>query len=124
MLRDQLFGLSILGCSIFLSACSQGLDRNKVPDTRAFKGHTIDTYHDVLVSDPYRALENWDNPSVQAWSDKQTERAIQCAMSLEQYDDIKAEILKKARAEEIADTFSFALAFTQDSNIPSVCQQR
>jgi len=32
---------------------------------------TVDTIHGVKVADPYRWLENWSDPKVQAWSDAQ-----------------------------------------------------
>jgi prolyl oligopeptidase len=31
----------------------------------------MDTYHGVSVTDLYRWLENWDDPEVRAWTDKQ-----------------------------------------------------
>ena len=38
-------------------------------------GDTVDTIQGVKVADPYRALENWDDPAVKAWSDAQNARA-------------------------------------------------
>lgn len=40
-----------------------------VPATRT--AAVTDTYHGVKVTDPYRWLENWDDPAVKAWSDAQ-----------------------------------------------------
>lgn len=37
-------------------------------------GTTVDTIQDVAVKDPYRALENADDPKVKAWSDAQNAR--------------------------------------------------
>src|SRR5476649_882032 len=34
-----------------------------------------DTYHGVSVVDPYRWLENWDDPAVRSWSDAQNAHA-------------------------------------------------
>ncbi len=34
-----------------------------------------DTYHGVTVEDPYRWLEDWDDPAVRAWSEARNERA-------------------------------------------------
>jgi prolyl oligopeptidase len=46
-----------------------------LPPTPAFPvGDTGDTYFGVKVADPYRALENSDDPKVQAWSDAQNDR--------------------------------------------------
>jgi len=38
-------------------------------------GDVSDTYHQVTVADPYRALEDWSDPCVQDWSDAQTAQA-------------------------------------------------
>ena len=37
-------------------------------------GNTTDPFYGTIVSDPYRALENGDDPKVQAWSDLQNLR--------------------------------------------------
>ncbi|MFC4294293.1 prolyl oligopeptidase family protein [Novosphingobium tardum] len=37
-------------------------------------GNTVDTIQGVKVADPYRALENGDDPKVEAWSDAQNDR--------------------------------------------------
>lgn len=47
-----------------------------VPPPPAFPpGTTADTIQGVRVADPYRALENGDDPQVRAWSDAQNARA-------------------------------------------------
>ncbi len=38
-------------------------------------GNTIETLHGVRIPDPYRALENADNPKVMAWSNAENARA-------------------------------------------------
>lgn len=43
-----------------------------VPKTR--RGDTVDTLHGVAVPDPYRWLEDGDDPAVRAWSDAQQAR--------------------------------------------------
>ena len=42
----------------------------------------MDTYFDTQVADPYRWLEDWSNPEVQAWSDEQTAQAKACLSAL------------------------------------------
>src|SRR4051794_40647303 len=37
-------------------------------------GDSVDTIQGVIVRDPYRALENGDDPRVRAWSDAQNDR--------------------------------------------------
>src|SRR5438128_2749456 len=37
-------------------------------------GDTVDVIQGVKVADPYRALENGDDPKVEAWSDAQNDR--------------------------------------------------
>src|SRR5262245_1169411 len=38
-------------------------------------GETVDTYHDVKVTDPYRWLEDAADPKVKQWSAAQNKRA-------------------------------------------------
>lgn len=46
------------------------------PDAAAFQpGNVVDTIQGVRVADPWRALENGEDPAVGAWSDAQNERA-------------------------------------------------
>jgi len=46
-----------------------------LPPAPAFpKGDTVDVIQGVRVSDPYRALENADDPAVKAWSDAENVR--------------------------------------------------
>src|SRR4051794_9445391 len=46
-----------------------------VPPAPVFPpGPTTDVIQGVTVADPYRALENGDDPAVQAWSDAQNDR--------------------------------------------------
>ena len=42
------------------------------PPTQA--GPVVDTIQGTRVADPYRWLENWNDPKVQAWSDAQNVR--------------------------------------------------
>ena len=44
------------------------------PPPAAPRGTASDTYWGVKVADPYRWLENWGDPKVQAWSDAQNVR--------------------------------------------------
>lgn len=68
--------LPLITCALSLTAT--GALAASVPPPPAFPaGSTMDTLHGTQVPDPYRALENWDDPKVQAWSDAQNVRTHQ-----------------------------------------------
>jgi prolyl oligopeptidase len=53
---------------------------------------TRDSYHGVAVDDPYRWLENWADPAVRAWSDKQSACARQYLDALQDAPKIRARL--------------------------------
>lgn len=61
--------LSIVLGIVFFSCSSQP----SLPLTRS--ENVQDTLHGVVVADPYRWLENWQDPAVQKWSDQQNQYA-------------------------------------------------
>jgi prolyl oligopeptidase len=63
--------------SILAGAClASGSLAGAAPPPSAFPpGDTVDTIQGVAIKDPYRALENGDDPTVKAWSDAQNARA-------------------------------------------------
>ncbi len=59
-----------------------------VPATRVEV--VTDEYHSVKVNDPYRWLENWDDPAVKAWSDAQNAYTRSVLDKLPRVDAIRA----------------------------------
>ncbi|MDE2134007.1 MAG: S9 family peptidase [Alphaproteobacteria bacterium] len=59
---------------------------------------TVDTVQGVKIADPYRWLENWDDPKVKAWSDTQNKYARGYLDRLKSQTPIKAELLKLVTA--------------------------
>lgn len=57
-----------------------------------------DTYHGVVVKDPYRWLENGDDPKVQAWSDAQNDRTRAYLDALPVRAPIKARLTRLVTA--------------------------
>ncbi len=53
-----------------------------------------DTIQGQLVHDPYRWLENWDDPKVQAWSDAQNDRTRKYLDALPSQEPAKKELTK------------------------------
>ena len=45
-----------------------------MPPPKTPAGNTVDVIHGTKVADPYRWLENWSDPKVQAWSDAENTR--------------------------------------------------
>ncbi|MBZ0173276.1 MAG: hypothetical protein K8E66_12905, partial [Phycisphaerales bacterium] len=68
-----------------------------VPTTLAAPPETpvrgvTDTYHGVEVHDPYRWLEDWSDPEVQAWSESQNDYARAHLDKLPHRDQIRARL--------------------------------
>jgi prolyl oligopeptidase len=59
------------GCLMLLGSHARAGDRNAPP---TLARDVVDTYFDVKVDDPYRWLENADDPAVKRWSTAQDER--------------------------------------------------
>ncbi|MEO6435765.1 MAG: prolyl oligopeptidase family serine peptidase [Tepidisphaeraceae bacterium] len=60
---------------LLLTVCASPLFAAPLSPAPLFPvGSTTDTYYGITVADPYRALENGDDPKVQAWSDAQNLR--------------------------------------------------
>lgn len=67
---------ALLGAAIALVAPCQAWAGPALPPPPVFpKGATVDTIQGQTIADPWRALENADDPAVQAWSDAQNARA-------------------------------------------------
>ena len=61
------------------------------PDTP--KDASVDTVQGVQIADPYRWLENWSEPKVQAWSNAQNARTRTYLDALKSQDPIKNELM-------------------------------
>src|ERR1700680_4407443 len=62
----------LLACVLLMAAPLKAQAPGPVPATP--KKPVVDEYHGVKVTDDYRWLENWDDPTVRAWSDAQNQR--------------------------------------------------
>ena len=60
----------ILIVLVFLLVCCKE-NTTKLTYPQIEKQVTIDTYHGQQIEDPYRNLENLDDPEVKKWIDKQ-----------------------------------------------------
>ena len=59
---------------------------------------TVDTIQGTKVADPYRWLENWSDPKVQAWSDAQNVRTRSYLDPLPSRGPVKSELTKLIKA--------------------------
>jgi prolyl oligopeptidase len=62
----------------------------------------IDTYHGVTVTDPYRWLEDWNDPAVKAWSDAQNRHARSVLDRLPNVEAIRARVTAVLSAQTIS----------------------
>ena len=69
-MRRALLGLAFVSSAAFAATPSSRL----TPPPVWPAGNTVDTIQGVKVADPYRALEDPNDPKVQAWSDAQNAR--------------------------------------------------
>ena len=63
-----------------------------------FKGATVDTVQGVKIADPYRWLENWSDPKVQARSNAQNSHTRAYLDALKSQGPIKSELTKLVTA--------------------------
>jgi prolyl oligopeptidase len=80
------------------TGCHKGATMPKPPATEARV--VADIYHGVEVDDPYRWLENWNDPKVKAWSDAQN------AYARSFLDRLPGVAAISARVKEIVDAAS------------------
>ena len=64
--------LFVSGLALFAASA---LAASVPPAPATPRGDTVDLVQGTPVADPYRWLEDWDDPKVQAWSDAQNDRA-------------------------------------------------
>ena len=65
--------------TLMLAAPAQAIDKGS---PQAPRDHVTDVYHGVAVADPYRWLENGDDPRTRAWSTAENARARQALDAL------------------------------------------
>jgi prolyl oligopeptidase len=65
--------LTVLGCNKAATPTASPVSPSEAPVARAEA--VTDTYHGVEVADPYRWLENWEDPDVKSWSEGQNHAA-------------------------------------------------
>jgi prolyl oligopeptidase len=112
--------------ALLLTACSRSSDETVAPaqqEPAAVSGPiTIaappaarievveDVYHGETVSDPYRWLENWNDPEVQAWSEAENAYARQVLARLPERPAVRArvEALIKAPARVVYEALRMA----------------
>ena len=67
--------IRLFASAILLAAASSAAAAPPLPPAPSFpKGDTVDVIQEVKVADPYRGLENADDPAVKAWSDAENVR--------------------------------------------------
>jgi prolyl oligopeptidase len=67
--------IRLLASAILVAAATSAGASPPLPPAPVFpKGDTVDVIQGVKVADPYRALENADDPAVKAWSDAENAR--------------------------------------------------
>ena len=108
MLGDRVKFLTALAMTV-VAACAPALDQRADAPASIFEGRTTNTYHGTTVLDPYRALEDWNNPSVQAWSDGQTEQANRCLTSLPYHAEIKSDLMAPPADSKTANLSSLSM---------------
>ncbi len=89
-MKSVLRSAAFLGLSLFAFSALADTKLPAAPD--GMPGNTVDTIQGVPVADPYRWLENWDDPKVQAWSDAQNERTRAYLDAVPGRDAIKAQL--------------------------------
>jgi prolyl oligopeptidase len=87
--------LPLLG---FAAAATAALAATVPPPPATPTDNTVDLVQGVKISDPYRWLENWDDPKVQAWSDAQNARTRTYLDALPDRAPIKEQLTQLIKA--------------------------
>jgi prolyl oligopeptidase len=94
--------ISLVLCQL---GCTPGTERRSVErDTHhpaTARSTHVDVYHGVEVADPYRWLEDMDDPRVDAWVDAQSEFADRFLRELPQFERIRARLDELWRTERM-----------------------
>ena len=69
-----------------------------------------DTHHGVVVEDPYRWLEDWEDPEVQAWSEGQNAHARAALAALPERPAVRARISEILKSEGAVTHYNLRLA--------------
>ena len=89
----------LVASAILIAAASSAVAAPPLPPAPAFpKGDTTDVIQGVKVADPYRALENADDPAVKSWSDAQNVRTRAYLDNLPGRAAVAAKILRLTKA--------------------------
>lgn len=84
---------------LLLGFCATSVFGQTLPPAPVFPtGGTSDVFYGKTVADPYRALENGDDPKVQAWSDRENDRARAYLDALPNRDAIQAKYGRLVKA--------------------------
>jgi prolyl oligopeptidase len=94
------------GFAAAILAAAAGCTHSSAPPRAAAAPATpevvTDTYHGVSVPDPYRWLEDWDDPAVQAWSEARNAEARAALSALPGRPAIRARLQELLGAETIS----------------------
>jgi prolyl oligopeptidase len=90
---------SIFCISLILLFCTKGEQKMKTP--MAEIENVPEIFHGVKVNDPYRWLENWDDPTVRDWSDQQNAYARSILDNLPNVKEISERVSEIQNAASI-----------------------
>ncbi|HSC17583.1 MAG TPA: hypothetical protein VLC74_01605, partial [Rhizomicrobium sp.] len=88
--------ISVLSLSVV--AAGAALAATVPPPPATPTDNTVDVIQGVSITDPYRWLENWSDPKVQAWSDAQNARTRAYLDVLPDREPIQAELSRLIKA--------------------------
>ena len=109
-------------CGILLTACHNAPHSPPPPEYAAAQAQPIapapearidmvkDTHHGVVVEDPYRWLEDWEDPEVQAWSEGQNAHARAALAALPERPAVRARISEILKSEGAVTYYNLRLA--------------
>jgi len=92
-LMMRVLGLRLLGLAV-LALSGSAFAAVVPPPPPTPPGAVVDTIQGVRVADPYRWLEDWNDPKVKAWSDAQNARARAYLDALPSRGTVKTELTR------------------------------